>query len=85
MKPADVALRVKKELSSLTGLAPDTVSSIEKAENDWKVILEMVEMVRIPNSSDMLGTYVALADERGELVSYHRTRRYLRAESMEER
>jgi len=84
MKPADVAFKVKAELSSLTGLVPDTVSSVERSVDDWKVTLEMVEMARIPNSSDLLGTYVTLADGEGELLSYHRSRRYLRAESMEE-
>jgi len=84
MKPADVAFKVKAELSSLTGLVPDTVSSVERSVDDWKVTLEMVEMARIPNSSDLLGTYVTLTDGEGELLSYHRSRRYLRAESMEE-
>ena len=84
MKPADVAYKVKAELSSLTGLVPDTVSGVERSEDAWKVTLEMVEMARIPNSSDLLGTYVTLTDGEGELLSYHRSRRYLRAESMEE-
>jgi len=84
MKPADVAFKVKVELSSLTGLVPDTVSSVERSEDDWKVTLEMVEMARIPNSSDLLGTYVTHTDGEGELLSYHRSRRYLRAESMED-
>ena len=84
MKPADVASKVKTELSSLTGLPVDTVSSIERAEDEWKIVLEMVELQRIPNSSDMLATYVIQADGKGELLNYHRTRRYLRASTMDE-
>ena len=84
MKPADVASRVKAGLSSLTGLDVDTVSGLEKTGDDWKVVVETVELKRIPNSSDVLASYAVVADDKGDIVSYRRTRRYLRTDSMEE-
>lgn len=84
MKPADVASRVKAALSSLTGLDVDTVSGVEKTGDDWKVVVEMVELSRIPNSSDVLASYAVVAEDKGDILSYRRTRRYLRADSMDE-
>ena len=84
MKPADVASRVKAGLSSLTGLDVDTVSGLEKTGEDWTVVVEMVELSRIPNSSDVLASYAVVADDHGDILSYHRTRRYLRADSMDD-
>lgn len=84
MKPADVASRVKAGLSSLTGLDVDTVSGVEKTGDDWNVVVEMVELRRIPDSSDVLAAYAVVADDKGDILSYRRTRRYLRADSMEE-
>jgi hypothetical protein len=84
MKPAEVASNVKVGLASLTGLVVDTVSGVEKAGDDWKVVVEMVELSRIPNSSDVLASYAVVADGEGDILSYRRTRRYLRADSMDE-
>jgi hypothetical protein len=84
MKPAEVASRVKAGLSSLTGLDVDTVSGLGKTEDDWNVVVEMVELKRIPNSSDVLASYAVVADDKGDILSYRRTRRYLRTDSMEE-
>lgn len=84
MKPADVAFKVKTELSSLTGLDVDTVSGVEKTGDNWNVVVEMVELRRIPDSSDVLAAYAVVADDSGDILSYRRTRRYLRADSMEE-
>ena len=80
----EIARRAKEELSGLTGLKPDTVTGLKKDADGWHVTLEMIEMRRIPDTGDMLGTYIALLDEEGNLMDYRRTRRYLRGETMTE-
>ncbi|MCZ7664880.1 MAG: gas vesicle protein [Thermoleophilia bacterium] len=85
MKPADVAFKAKEQLCSLTGLDVDTVSALEKQEHSWRVVLELVEMRKIPESSNMLGTYEAILNDQGGLLSYRRTRRYQRGDGMDER
>jgi hypothetical protein len=47
-------------------------------EGGWRVVVEVVETHRIPNSADILATYQAEIDEDGELISYRRLHRYLR-------
>ena len=73
----------KEQLTELTHMKPDTVSAFHKEEDGWHVILEMLEMKRIPESTDMLASYNTLLDEEGNLVKYHRVRRYLRAQLLE--
>lgn len=79
-----IARLAKEQLSELTGLKPDTVSGLKKEADGWHVTLEMIEMRRIPDTGDMLGTYTTLLDEDGNMMDYRRTRRYLRGETMSE-
>ena len=80
----EIARRAREQLAELTGLKPDTVSGLKKEADGWHVTLEMIEMKRIPDTGDMLGTYSALLDGEGNLTDYRRTRRYLRGETMTE-
>lgn len=80
----EIARQAKEQLAQLTGLKADTVSELAKGEEGWCVAVELVEMKRIPESSDMLASYEALLDEKGTLISYKRVRRYLRGQEMSE-
>jgi hypothetical protein len=75
----------RAHLRELTGKEPETVVRIE-ADDDggWRVALEVVELERIPNTSDVLGCYELQLDDDGELVGYRRLRRYTRSEVGEE-
>jgi hypothetical protein len=70
----------REQISALTGLAVDTVSRFTRDGEGWIVEIELVEMRRIPNSSDVLATYQIHLDDRGDLVSYLRTQRYYRGQ-----
>lgn len=76
----EIARCAKEQLTSLTGLQASTVSSLQHNEQGWRVVAEMVELKRIPESADLLATYELQVDERGELLSYQRTRRYARGD-----
>ena len=78
----EMAQRAKEQLAQLTGLKPDTVSSLSKDEEGWHVAVEMIELKRIPEATDVLASYEALLDDEGNLLRYQRTRRYLRQEIM---
>jgi hypothetical protein len=83
MTGLEIAQRAKEQLVQLTGLKYDTVSAFAKDEQGWHVMVEMVEMKRIPDARDVLATYESLLDDEGNLLSYQRTRRYLREQVME--
>jgi len=78
-----IAQYVKEQLVELTCFKPDTVSSISKDEQGWHIFVELIEMKRIPDGSDMLATYETLADDEGNLINFSRVRRYLRQQIME--
>ena len=78
-----IAQHVKEQLVELTHIKPDTISAISKDEQGWHIFVEMIEMKRIPEATDMLATYETLSDEEGNLINFRRTRRYLREQIME--
>ncbi|MCU0490893.1 MAG: gas vesicle protein [Chloroflexaceae bacterium] len=80
MNGPTIARLAKEQLSELTGLTPDTVSKLSKDTDGWHVAVEMIEVKRIPNTSDVLATYETLLDPEGNLVSYIRTQRYYRSQ-----
>ncbi|MDT7564032.1 MAG: hypothetical protein QOG76_2656 [Pseudonocardiales bacterium] len=80
---AAAAKRAIREIAELTGRTPDNIVSIQRREDGWCVAVELVETHRIPDTADILAIYEAELDEHGELVSYRRTRRYLRGRVQE--
>ena len=79
----EIGRMAKEELTGLMGLEPDTVSGLRHDDEGWHVTVEMIELKRIPPSSDVLHTYDVLLDEDGEILSYQRVRSYTRGETME--
>lgn len=84
MTGPEIAQRAKEQLAKLTGLTPDTVSSLSRDEKGWHVAVELIELKRIPEATDVLATYETLLDDEGNLISYQRTKRYLRQEIMDQ-
>jgi gas vesicle protein GvpO len=74
----DVLRKAAEQLAQLTGRTPDTVSAIEKVDDGWRVEVELVELERIPSTTNILATYEVDVDERGDVVGYRRLRRYFR-------
>jgi hypothetical protein len=79
----EMAQMAKEIIVGLTGLKVDTISGISKDDKGWHVLVEVVEMRRIPESNDMLATYETLLNDGGELISYARTSRYRRDQVQE--
>jgi len=77
---SEIAARAKDQLSALTGLKASTVSSLSHDEDGWHIVADLIELKRIPEASDILATYEVQLDEKGNLVSYQRTRRYTRGQ-----
>jgi hypothetical protein len=76
----EIAARAKEQLSALTGLKASTVSSLSHDEEGWHIVADLIELKRIPEASDILATYEAKLDDKGNLLSYQRTRRYTRGQ-----
>ena len=83
MTLSEIVRSAKEQLTELTGLEADAVSALERYDNGWRVTLDLIEMRRIPDSTDLMGTFEAEIDDGGNLLTYKRTRRYCRAETVD--
>lgn len=66
-------------IGSLVGKEALGVTSLEPTEDGWLVGVEVLEHARLPRTSDILGLYEIELGLDGEVISYHRERRYVRA------
>ena len=76
-----IVARAKEQLRELRGMDAESVSSIRRTQDGWRVGLDVVEIRRVPESTDVLGTYEVDLDEDGELITFERTARYYRSEA----
>jgi hypothetical protein len=51
---------------------------VSRENGNWVVTAQVLELARIPNTTDVLADYEAVLDRDCEVVSYKRTRRYHR-------
>jgi hypothetical protein len=75
---SQVAARAAQELLDLTGKGAEGVTGLERTDDGWKVQVEVVEVRRIPDTTDVLALYEVQVDEDGDLIGYRRLRRYAR-------
>src|SRR5579885_3336184 len=81
----DAVQRVRRELPELLGHPVDAVLGLEPDDSKgWNVTVQVVELSRIPHSTDVLGAYTVTLDQSGELQSYKRRRRYYRNQADED-
>jgi hypothetical protein len=78
------ASAARESVLDLTGKTPEAVTGLERTDEGWTVELEVLELERIPSTTDVLGTYQVTLDGDGELVGCRRVRRYLRGSPRDE-
>lgn len=85
MSAPEAIKRVRRELPELLGRPIESVLGVQRDEDDgWNVLVAVVELTRIPSSTDVLGAYAVTLDQCGELVGYSRKRRYHRNQADED-
>jgi hypothetical protein len=74
----DLTLAAKATVEDLTGFGPESVSGLQWDGETWLVTVEVCELERIPNTTDVMASYVVQLDDRGGLLGYKRERRFQR-------
>ena len=75
----------REQAHELTGRPVEGVLGMRRDEDGgFEVLVEIVELRRVPATTDVLGSYLLTLDDSGELVEYRRTRRYHRNQVEEE-
>jgi hypothetical protein len=83
MSAAELATAAKESIEALTDHPAESVSALEWDEERWRVTVDVCELERIPNTTDVMATYVVELDREGKLLGYRRTRRYVRGQAEE--
>ena len=81
---AGLAERAKQQLAQVTGFKPVAAVGAYKDEEGWHVSVDLLEMTRIPESTDLLGTYVITLDDEGNMVKFEKKGARLRGEPYQE-
>jgi hypothetical protein len=73
-----VAGAARRAVLELTGKPAESITGLSRTDDGWAVEVEVLELERIPRTTDVLATYQVTVDEDGELQGYRRLRRYVR-------
>ena len=74
----DLTLAAKETISELTGHKAESVAGMEWDGEAWEIIVDVLELSRIPSTTDVLATYSVKVDDEGRLLGYKRERRFVR-------
>jgi hypothetical protein len=83
MNMTELIARTKKQMEAITGMAPETVSRLDRDGTGWKLGIDMVEHQSIPRTYDLLASFDVLIDEDGNIQNWHRTNRFVRCQQTE--
>jgi len=77
---AIAAIRAAREqMHELTGREVESVLGVRRGDDGgWEALVEVVELRRVPDSTDVLASYLLVLDDQCDLQEYRRTRRYFR-------
>jgi len=70
-------------VEELTGYEPEAITGLEWDGEVWQVTVDVLELSRVPSTTDMIGQYVVQLDEGGTLRGYKRMARFQRCQSQE--
>jgi hypothetical protein len=73
--------KARAQLEALLDRQVESVSAFERTHDGWLVTLEVVELSRIPESTDVLASYEMDLDDDRNVRRYARVRRYHRAQA----
>src|SRR5919109_273504 len=68
----DFAIEAVRQLQQLIGRPVEGVTGMERNGSEWKVTVEVLELERVPNTTDILGIYEVTLDKNGELTGAQR-------------
>ena len=77
--------QARSHVENLLGKEAESISGIAKQDGRWSVTVEIVEVHRIPDSTDILASYEVVLDDDGDLIRLERQGRYRRSQVEEDR
>jgi hypothetical protein len=68
----EIGMKARGVIEELLDKKAESVISASKEENEWKVLVEVLERRAVPDSQDLIGRYELRLDENKELLGYDR-------------
>ena len=62
----------------LTHLEPIGTTGVRREEDGWSVLVDVVELERVPVTTSVIATYRVDVDDSGQLCGFERLRRFVR-------
>lgn len=83
LSATELARAALTTIAELTGYRPEAATGLEwDGESDsWCITVEALELAKIPNTTDVLGSYEVRLDGEGTLRGYKRVRRFTRGQA----
>ena len=75
-----IAEHVLQELEALVGCPAEGVTAMRRDDDGWVVTADILELERVPETTDVLASYEVTVDQDGEITGYRRVSRYLRSQ-----
>lgn len=72
--------RALDELEALVGCPAEGVTAIRRIEDGWTAMVDVLELARVPETTDVLASYEVTFDGEGEVTGYRRVRRFQRSQ-----
>ncbi len=84
LSASELSLAALTTVHELTGYEPEAVTGLRWDGDSWQVTVDVLELSRIPSTTDILASYVVQLDRDGTLRGYERVSRFQRGHSTEE-
>jgi hypothetical protein len=67
-----------EQFEVLTQLEPIGTTGVRREEDGWSVLVDVVELERVPSTTSVMATYRVDIDDDGQLCGFQRLRRFTR-------
>ncbi len=67
-----------EQFAQLTRMDPVAATGVRREQDGWSVLVDVVELERIPATTSVMATYRVDLDHGGQMSGYERLRRFTR-------
>ena len=67
-------------VEELTGREAEAVTGLEWDGELWQITVDVLELARVPNTTDVIASYAVQLDDKGTLRGYKRVSRFQRGQ-----
>jgi len=83
LSAAELSEAAMRTVQELTGYQPEAVTALQWDGEFWDVTVDVLELARVPNTTDVLASYIVQLDDGGTLRGMKRMHRFVRGQANE--